>query len=167
MDTRLVVLKLFLDELEVPSNITTVDDRKRIQKAVYLGQLSGANLSYHYSWYLKGPYSPALTKDYYNLAEALVSGDRSFEGKQLHASVKRKIEKIKPLMEVPENVDLRQEDWLELLSSLHYLFKVKSSDEEQVMRVLENEKPLLVAFAQQAKSRLSEAGLLREEPVLS
>ena len=167
MDTRLIVLKLYLDELGVPTDITTVADRKRLQKAVYLGQLFGVGLSYHYSWYLKGPYSTALTRDYYDLAEALASGDRDFEGKSLHESVKERIEKTKPLMEVPQDVDLRPEDWLELISSLHYLLRVRSNDKEKAVEVLKKEKPHVAPFIGRAEDKLREAKLLQEEPVLS
>ena len=56
MEEKLVVLKLFLDELGIPDSIDTVDERKRIQKAAYLGQLSGVDLGYRYGWYKMGPY---------------------------------------------------------------------------------------------------------------
>ena len=34
MEPKLVALKLFLDELEIPASIETIDDRKKVQKAV-------------------------------------------------------------------------------------------------------------------------------------
>src|SRR3712207_9330456 len=49
--------------------------RKRVQKAVYIGQLTGVDLGYRFSWYVKGPYSTALTRDYYDLAEDVNSGE--------------------------------------------------------------------------------------------
>jgi hypothetical protein len=51
METRLVTLFLFLRELGVEPRIATVADRKGVQKAVYIGQLSGIDLGYRYSWY--------------------------------------------------------------------------------------------------------------------
>ncbi len=56
METKLLVLKLFLGALGIDDSIETVDDRKRVQKAVYLGQLSGIDLGYRYGWYRMGPY---------------------------------------------------------------------------------------------------------------
>lgn len=60
MDSNLIALKLFLDDLGVSADIETIDDRKRVQKAVYLGQAAGADLGYRFGWYLLGPYSPSL-----------------------------------------------------------------------------------------------------------
>src|ERR1051326_3215963 len=118
MDARLTALKLFLDELDTPSNIETVDDRKRVQKAVYLGQLSGVDLGYRFGWYLMGPYSPALTRDYYTLATEIGSGDRDFENKALQPPLRMRLQSVKRLLEPPAELNLPQESWLELISSL-------------------------------------------------
>ena len=63
-------LKLFLDALEISSEISTLEDRKRVQKAVYIGQEAGVDLGYSYGWYLLGPYSPELTQNYFTLAQS-------------------------------------------------------------------------------------------------
>ena len=63
MEPRLIALRLYLDQLGVSSDIETVSDRKRVQKAVYLGQLSGVDFGYRFGWYLMGPYSTTLTED--------------------------------------------------------------------------------------------------------
>jgi uncharacterized protein YwgA len=62
MDSRHVVLKLFVNELGEPGEITGFENRKIFQKAVYFGQLSGVDLGYRYSWLLwgRGPSSPPL-----------------------------------------------------------------------------------------------------------
>src|SRR5262245_45792463 len=120
MDQRLVVLKVFLDELGVSDSIDTVDDRKRVQKAIYLGQLSGLDLGYPFGWYVKGPYSTDLTKDYYSLAEAIASGDMDYAGKLLPEPLRARLQKVQPLMTVPDDIGLAQEDWLELVSSFHH-----------------------------------------------
>ncbi len=160
MDKRLIVLKLFMDELEVPSDIDTLDDRKRVQKAVYLGQLTGVDLSYRFGWYLMGPYSPALTKDYYNLAEAVASGDRDYERHNLHKAMRDQLGRVRPIMDVPEGVTLTQENWLELLSSLHFLLKVRKLEEEEASNILNEKKPHLVGFVDKSKEKLQETELL-------
>lgn len=160
MDSRLIALKLFLDELEVPEDITTLDNRKRVQKAVYLGQATGASLSYHFGWYLLGPYSPALTKDYYALAEEIASEDRSYEDNKLQDTLVEKIRKVVPLMKIPEDVSLAQEDWLELLSSLHFLRKSRGKDDREAREILRTEKLNLSEFTDQAEEQLKKAGLL-------
>ncbi len=63
MDARLAALKLVLNELGETSDISSVSERLRLQKAVYLTQALGLNLGYHYSWYLRRPYSTSLTQD--------------------------------------------------------------------------------------------------------
>lgn len=41
--------------------------RLRMQKYVYLAKLFGCDLGYEYNLYLRGPYSPGLAEDYYQL----------------------------------------------------------------------------------------------------
>jgi uncharacterized protein YwgA len=160
MDAKLVALKLFLSELGVSEKIETVNDRKRLQKAVYLGQLSGIDFGYRFGWYLMGPYSPALTRDYYDLDEAIDEGDRDYEGVELTNGVRERLSQIKPLYEVPDNVKLPQEDWLELLSSVHFLRKTSGYDSNKVHSILEKEKPHLVAHETEARSVLKRLSLL-------
>lgn len=160
MDRGQVALKLFLDELGIDSGIQTIDDRKRVQKAVYLGQLSGVDLGYRFGWYIKGPYSPGLTKDYFGIAEAVASGDADWKGKKLREPISERLRTIRPLMEVPEGVNLPQEDWLELVASLHFLRKVSKLDEHEALRILKKEKSHVVGFVEEAKSALLYAKLL-------
>jgi hypothetical protein len=160
MEPKLVALKLFLDELDIPASIATIDDRKRVQKAVYLGQLSGVDLRYRFGWYLKGPYSPSLTKDYFSLAETLTSGDQTYIGKQFSASVRERLRSVLPLMQVPEEAGLPLEDWLELVSSLHYLRKIQGLDENSADYKLQTTKPHLAHLRSLAKDHLSRINLL-------
>jgi len=160
MENKLILLKLFLDELGVPSSINTLDDRKKVQKAIYLGQLSGVDLGYRFGWYLMGPYSTALTRDYYSLAEDIESGDEGYQNKTLKKDIKCKIEKVKPLFNMPGNFPLAEEDWLELLSSFHFLKKVRKLSDEDAQKVLKEEKPRLVSFVDDAKSALTAVSIL-------
>jgi uncharacterized protein YwgA len=160
VDARLVTLKLFLAELGVPSVIDTVDDRKRVQKAVYLGQLTGVNLGYRFGWYLMGPYSPPLTKDYYDLAERLDAGDDEYQDQILHPSIKTRLQSIKPLFDVPADTGLAPEEWLELLASYHYLRSVRRATDEQTQATLNEQKPRVAPFTGQAAARLSALKLL-------
>ena len=64
MRESLVALDLVLDELGVPTKVDTFRDRKLVQKAVYVAKAAGVDLGYTYGWYVHGPYSPALTRDY-------------------------------------------------------------------------------------------------------
>lgn len=162
MEPRLITLKLLLDQLGIPANIGTVDDRKRLQKAVYLGQLSGVDLGYRYSWYLMGPYCSDLTKDYYSLNEAINFGDNEDEKMELLNSIRKKLNNISPLLEVPDGVSLKQEDWLELVSSLHFLRERGNYGKEEAIDILNEKKPDLCKFLAQAEQKLSEMKLLRQ-----
>lgn len=160
MDARLITLKLFLDALGIPDDISTVDDRKRVQKAVYLGQSAGVELGYRFGWYVMGPYSPGLTRDYYGLAEAASAGDEEYRTKELRRTVLEKLQGIRPVMTPPDDVDLTQEDWLELAASLHYLLKQRGLGEDDALRVLNDEKAPLAPFARQAEQELRRSHLL-------
>ncbi len=163
MENRLIALKVLLDTLGIPDTIETIDDRKRVQKAVYLGQLSDVNLGYRFGWYVLGPYSPALTKDYFSLAEAIASGDKGYEGKEFTPGVLGRIRRILPLMRPPKSVPLEQEDWLELVSSLHYLRRVVRSNRQDALETLRRAKPHLLPYAEDAERALIQAGQLPSE----
>lgn len=159
MDQRLVVLKLFLDALGIPDEIATLDDRKRVQKAVYLGQVAGIDLGYRFGWYLLGPYSPQLARDYFALAEARALGE-STRGAKLDRSVVSVLRRIQPLLTEHANCDLKQEDWLELVASVHYLRTVSSFDQGKARKVLKEHKPTLAKFVGIAEQKLAKSRLL-------
>ena len=53
------------------------DERLICQKKIYLLQSLGTNLGYTYNWYVRGPYSPALTTYIYANLDVLTSSDFS------------------------------------------------------------------------------------------
>ncbi len=161
MESPQIVLKLVLDTLGVPDSIAEVDDRKRIQKAIYLAQAAGVDLSYVFGWYVMGPYSPALTRDYYTLALALEAKDNGYEGKSLRADLQKKLGSLQPLMQPPQDTHLCLESWLELLASIHFLQTVSRFDDAASRAVMETEKPSLADFYQQGKKALQSARLLQ------
>jgi len=160
MEARLIALKLFLNELNLDHGISTVQERKRFQKAVFLGQVAGADMGYRYGWYLMGPYSAALTRDYYELSEALSFDDEDIKNYSLNSGVKHILESIKPLIEVPDSVKLQVEDWLELLSSVLYLKKISELSDTEMRNKIAEEKSNLVAYIDHAIESLQSANLL-------
>ena len=118
MADRLTALGAVLGELDVPLRIDTVQDRLVIQKAIYLAQMA-VPLGYSYGWYLKGPYSPRLTRDYYEFSQLAFDNIKDV---QLKDSVRFLLRPIKALIERrPAHATLPQ--WLELLASLQFMKK--------------------------------------------
>lgn len=124
-------LKLLLDRLNISSDISSLDDRKRVQKAVYLAQKAGADLGYQYGWYLMGPYCPELTQDYFILQDDISKGDTLYKEYILIDELNQKLDSIRELMQPPSNVSLSQADWLELLASIEYLLNTKNETESR------------------------------------
>lgn len=153
MDSRLTVLKLFVEELGERAAIGDFDSRKRLQKAVYLGQLAGVDLGYRYSWYLKGPYSTSLTRDYYALAEEDIAAEGDQEW-SLAPAAKAKLDRIKGIFEVPADVPLDRGDWLELVASWHYLNHVSRLSNDQASETMRIQKPQLYPYLACAKAAL-------------
>ena len=163
MDTRLVALDLVLRELGVKRNIDSLDNRVRLQKAIYISQEAGVHLGYRFSWYVRGPYSTSLTRDYYYLDVA--SGDESPhpDGRVLRENVKATLKKIKPIMSSPASVNLIPSAWLELVSSTHYLLKTIGKDDPQIARQkLRQLKPDLYPHLDVAERQLTTIGLLHD-----
>jgi len=160
MDGRLVVLKRFVEALGQDGDISSLDGRTRFQKAVYLGQLCGIDLGYRYGWYLKGPYSTELTRDYYAMAQATAAGQTPPANQQLKPELLQKLAKMKPLFCEPANIGLSQTQWLELLASWHFLRWVNRYDECKARKVMEQEKPVLAPYVQRAERVLKASQLM-------
>ncbi len=160
MEPRLIALQLFLDQLGVSSEIDSLEDRVRVQKAVYLGQLFGVDLGYRFSWYLRGPYSSKLTKDYYEVEDAIKTGEVDYKEMTLKPSIREKLAAVSPLLKKPESIPLESEAWLELVASYHYLRKVRGYSQDEALTTFKEEKPSLVKFVSTAESQLEEFSLL-------
>ena len=160
MDRTLTNLSRVLSELEVGRSINTLDERVTVQKAVYLAQVIGVNLGYQYSWYIMGPYSPDLAKDYYTLHEYPHSRRQEIAERTLREPFASALAKIKTVMCVPKGVTLTRRQWLELLASVHYLRRFGKLDEANTQQRLAAQKPDLSPFASQASQMLASHGLL-------
>lgn len=159
MEQAQVALKLLLDELGIAGTIGTVRERKTVQKAVYLAQAAGVDLGYRYNWYVMGPYSPGLTRDYFALDEALKAGESSgsFE---LQDVVKARLAKAKPLVAVPAEFDLGLSEWLELVASVHFLIVKQRLSQEAAREKLKVQKGHVAPFTDMAVEMLKDQGLL-------
>lgn len=91
------------------------NSRLILQKTVYLMQEFGLNRGYYFSWYIHGPYSPALTRELYDLV-------KTYSDTVPMKFVKLSLEKrfcdfltfIKPIA--------KNHAYLEKMASIHFLF---------------------------------------------
>ena len=147
MDGRLLVLLRVAEVLlEDPARIDSFENRKKFQKALYLGQIAGVDLGYRYSWYLKGPYSTELARDYYALRASIDAGLEPPSNKTLAPRIKEKLNQLAVIFIPPNETELSQSDWLELLASWHYLRNVSRLDEKAAKQIMTDRKSNLVPF---------------------
>ena len=119
MDRQQIGMKLAIEALGVELRLASFRDRLVLQKAVYLAQAAGVNLGYRFRWYLRGPYSPALTRDAFAAAtEVREFGDES-RGWALDSKSVQRLDSVRAL--VPGPGARHPDRQLELLASLHYL----------------------------------------------
>ena len=123
MNRRQIGLKLVLSELGLAPTMQSFEERLVLQKSIYLAQQLGVQLGYHYSWYLRGPYSKDLTADAYaNLSSSTP------EGWALDAGTMGKLEEVKRLVKQVESVTNPTRE-LEKLASVLFVMKTGQATE--------------------------------------
>jgi uncharacterized protein YwgA len=142
-----ILLKLVLDRIGFEDvRIDNFNDRKILQKKIYLLQLTGIDLGYRYNWYLYGPYSPALASDTFALRDE-IKYDNEFTNYELNSKTKTKLGTLQEIVGLPDTPKTNEQEWLELLASLHYLKHIaywpgKGNPEfEEVFEKLADSKP--------------------------
>ncbi|MBN4074244.1 hypothetical protein JYT27_00285 [bacterium AH-315-D21] len=151
-----MALKLVLDELGVPLRVKSLADRKTLQKSVYISQRLFPPLGYSFNWYLMGPYSPSLARDYYDLMND-PRKESATAGFGLNDSVTDKIRQVRKWIPPPEGVELKKAEWLELLASVAFLNT--NSDKAKADAILQRSKPELYPERQAAYDALKDLGL--------
>lgn len=68
MERRKKIISIFR-EIGFRLDLSSFDDRLIAQKVICLLELKGLDLGYPYGMYVRGPYSPDLTKDLYEFRE--------------------------------------------------------------------------------------------------
>jgi hypothetical protein len=119
MDRQQIGLKLALDHLGLPARLSSFDDRLILQKAVYLAQAAGVELGYFFHWYLRGPYSPSLTRDAFAMVSEMNGGLDDSEGWQFDDKSIKRLADLKPLIHEAQRAPLAGR--LELLASVLFL----------------------------------------------
>lgn len=152
MNTTLVTLSLVYRDLGVPVEASTLDFRVAMQKAAYIAQRCGVDLGYSFSWYERGPYSRALAEDY---CELLNESQDDLEGFRFGPAAGEALERAKELVTRPSNVECSDLDWIELVASWSYLTEARGLSEIEALRLLEEEKPNLARYSEEARSALA------------
>lgn len=158
MADQTTVLQLVLDQLGMGNTISTMDDRIAIQKIVCLTQEAGLQLGYSFNWYVRGPYSPALASDYYQLAAARASIEANAKKFSLKDSAVSATGKVALVASVPAGAGLDRVNWLELLASIVFLMKRYRLSVEATKEKIEKSKPALYPHFDLAYSTLNRAG---------
>ncbi|MFW9888593.1 MAG: hypothetical protein ACFFER_10445 [Candidatus Thorarchaeota archaeon] len=109
--------------LDEDADMGSLKKRIKFQKTIYLLEAFGANLNYHFSWYLRGPYSTSLADDGYALYSLEPESRLELANDVNVDSDKVPIEKMKAfLKELRLVLDAKSESSrLELAASLHFL----------------------------------------------
>lgn len=116
------VLSRVLDILTIGRpDMAEFSNRLQLQKIIYLLQSSGVSLGYGFSWYVKGPYSPELTKVLYEIYQndTIYEESKNIKFKDNDAIVD-KLQKFNDIL----GEDRNNITYLEVLASLHYINKV-------------------------------------------
>jgi hypothetical protein len=163
-------LKLILEKAGISDiNLETFSQRFNIQKRIFLIQVMGCDLGYRFGWYIRGPYCRDLTADAFALKDELNAGERDYEKFHLELETSERIGRAQALWARPGDLDVSNDDWLELLASIHYLRHIAywpkggSKDFASVFRALVEAKPKFSddrAGAKRAWDRLAEFGLI-------
>lgn len=160
MADQTTVLQLVLNELGVANNISTQDERIAIQKLVCLTQEAGLQMGYGFNWYVRGPYSPSLTSDYYQIASTRETVETDATKFVLLQSAKDAVGKVAMVKEVPAAVALPDVLWLELVASVAFLMRKYRYGVEAAREKIQNTKPALAPYFDVGHQRLLEVGIL-------
>ena len=128
MDLQQIRLGLVLKKTGVPLNVRTFDGRLTLQKSGYLLQRAGVPLGYHFNWYLRGPYSPDLTDDFFTLATAERAESGELDEWRLDSKSQEIVSRLKGLFDNAFARGSGAARWLELLASALFLVRTRQAD---------------------------------------
>ena len=122
MNAARIELALVLQKLGlVPLELETFAKRSALHWRIYLAQIVGADLGYHYAWLPDGPFCRMLRWDALLLRDEIADGELDFDEYDLRARVAVCLEQAPELWAKADEFEGTDGDWLELLASMHYV----------------------------------------------
>jgi|CXWL01.1.fsa_nt_gi hypothetical protein len=118
MDARLIVLKLTLDTLEIP---IIPANQLLCSGSIFLAQTFAADLGYHFHYANGQPRADQLARDFLDTYCEIHSGDRSHYRHALRPTITQAFATLRSLIEPPTTLPLTRPDWIDLLSTTHFL----------------------------------------------
>ncbi len=107
----------------LPPRLDLFDGRLIIQKAIYLAQAAGHDCGHYFRWYLRGPYSPDLTRDVFGIKAEFDAKLDDSDRWELEPAALSRLSRVKEL--IPHDETRVQARKLELLASVHFLVQRK------------------------------------------
>jgi len=112
---KLEKLLIYLKELNIKPELKSFENRLIIQKTACLLKMLGFDIKYKFSMYVRGPYSPDLTKELYK------NDLNNFQG-EVSKKEKEKLKKFKEITEMNPK-------YLELMTTYAFLEKEEGYNE--------------------------------------
>lgn len=154
IDPRAAYVSAVLKELGIPINTDSSDGRVCMQKAVYLAQICGTDLGYHFSGVENAPYSNLLEGTYYLIDEDPSLYEEFFANDQF----KKQLAPVKALINAKPS-EARLADWLEAIAFLDFKIRTMARPMDQSIERCKTDKPHLSALFEFAKESLIVYGL--------
>jgi hypothetical protein len=150
---------VYLKNLGIDANLNTFAERVRVQKMVYMLKQFGADLGFGFTWYLRGPYSPSLTKTLFN-----PTSEDARSSRELNTIELKVVNDMRNFL----GGDFYSADRMELVASLIYLIKHGPDNDLQtktkIVKFLRDEKPQYSPDEiEQVWRRISAAGMWNNE----
>lgn len=133
-------------------SMDSFDNRLKLQKIVFLMRSAGIDIGYSYSLYLRGPYSPGLTRDAFIIQDWDVIQEIRFSSPEHETNFVGFLRKIEP-----HKNDSR---WLEVASTLLLIKELRGNDSEDLLvkEVAELKKPITEQQVSAVYASLREEG---------
>ena len=93
------------------------------------------------------------------MADELEIDDEGCREYQLKKSLSDKLKEVLPLFKKPQEFELEDVDWLELVASYDYLRRVSKLNDSRADEILNEEKPNLCQYTMLAEQKLKEIPL--------